>query len=146
MKDSQKSDINQDPMEEIDEVSLPMFERDMSDVEAEITAALSQHDLGRLMGLCPNQVLELENKGILFSLTRDGHSVYPRWQFDELGKPISLFKEILEILSTISTDPVDLLILMITGLDFFAGESIKDYIISEDWESALMEARVIAKM
>lgn len=87
-----------DPMASTDREMLPCKERDMSDVESELEAALNIEKLARAMDASTQVVDELTRQGLLFSIPHNGRDVYPHWQLDKNGHPISEFAEILATL------------------------------------------------
>lgn len=135
-----------DPMAEIDSAEeLPTRERDMSDVEAELHAALSPSEMVGRMGLTRAAISNQRNAGKILGLRKGNRYVFPSWQLDQSGQPHGALKQILDTLKIASKDPINLLIYMITGLDFYEGKSIKDFLIAGDTESALSVARTIAR-
>tara|TARA_B110001469_G_scaffold12567_1_gene12614 strand:+ start:4541 stop:5164 length:624 start_codon:yes stop_codon:yes gene_type:complete len=125
--------------------SLPFLDRDMSDVQSELHASLALSELIRRIGLSRVTVSNYRSKGKILGLRKGNRYVFPAWQLDTSGELQPVIQDILRTLEVVTKDPVDLLILMITGLDFFMGKSIKDLLIAGDTESALQEAQMIAK-
>ncbi|CAA6677358.1 MULTISPECIES: helix-turn-helix domain-containing protein [unclassified Lentimonas] len=126
--------------------SLPSVDRDMSDVQAELHASLDPSELVKRIGLSRVTVSNYRSKGKILGLRKGNRYVFPAWQLDKTGQLQPVMQDILRILEVVTKDPIDLLILMITGLDFFKGKSIKDFLIAGDTVSALQEARMIAKV
>ena len=136
-----------DPLQSIEVGDeLLCIDRDMSDVEAELHTSLKSNEFVRRLGLSRVTLFNYRLKGKIFGLKNGNRYVFPAWQLDRSGKLQPVVQEILETLKVVTTDPVDLLILMITGLDFFNGKSIKDFLIAGDTVSALQEARMVAKV
>lgn len=134
-----------DPMAPTDGSMFPYRIRDMKDVEAELQSALSMEQLTTAMSCSAQEADELNHKGLLFSVPHNDSDVYPEWQLNKDGQPIAEFAEILAILQTVSSDPINQLIYMLTGLDFFKGQSIKDFLLEGDYSTAIQEAHIIAK-
>lgn len=125
--------------------SLPLVDRDMSDVQAEFHASLDPSELVKRIGLSRVTVSNYRSKRQILGLKKGNRYVFPAWQLDQTGQLRPVMQDILKTLEVVTQDPIDLLILMITGLDFFKGKSIKDFLIAGDAESALQAARIITK-
>ena len=134
------------PMEEVGIDELPFVDRDMGDVQAELHASLDPGELANRIGLSRVTVSNYRSKNKILGLAKGNRYVFPSWQLDKSGQLQPAMQDVLKTLHTVTKDPIDLLILMITGLDFFKSKSIKDFLIAGDTESALQEARMIAKI
>lgn len=138
-----------DPSKEMEQVGpnddFPYVDRDMSDVEAELHTSLNSCELAKRIGLSRETVSNYRLTGKILGLRKGNRYVFPPWQLDQSGQLQPVMQDILLTLESVTKDSMSLLILMITGVDFFSGKSIKDFLIAGDSESALQEARIIAK-
>ena len=132
-----------DPMATIKSDSeMPRCVRSQTPILIEIRSSLRPNETATRVGVSRMTITKYRRDGLLLGILQGRNRyVYPAWQLDRAGQPIPILKEIIEVLSLVTTDPVEILDLMIGQREFLGGDSIKDRLISGDTKGALVAAK-----
>jgi len=135
-----------DPMAEISpNEEFPCVPHDYKDVSAELSSSLQPNEIATRMGLTRTTVMNYRKSLKLLGLPQGRHRyVFPAWQLDPSGQLIPEVEEILHILDHVAPRPVDKLILMLMGTEFFEGKSIKDHLVFGNSDAAIKAAKILS--
>lgn len=133
-----------DPMARLDPTDeFPLCEFDLSPVNAEIHMALTAAEFANRAGISTERVKEFYDDGKILGLERGKQLVFPAWQIDQDGQLHDVLEQILKNVSSAARNPTQVLVSLITGTRFCDGRSIKDQLISNETDQAILQSRMI---